>query len=241
MLLNPWLLALTASLVAAQKSTQAKSYTGWDCCKPICAAANGNNNLVNSRGVVKTCDKNNKPMSQSSGIQAGSACMNGNGYLCDNYQPIPVADDLSYGFAIQVSSDQREDNSNCCKCYEVLWLSGQAAGKKMVVQIVTPGGSGGPVKKDDLIILTPGGGVGPLGDAACRGQYGTKFSWYKGPAQGGLTERSGCEKVPDNLAAGCYWRFNWAGGDMLGWDIVYNQVTCPARLTSISGCEAKYP
>ncbi len=115
-------------------------------------------------------------MSRTSGAQAASACAAGSGFLCDSYQPIPVSDDLSYGFAIQVSDSQREDSPHCCKCYEVLWLSGQAAGKKMVVQIVTPGGSGGPVKKDDLIILTPGGGVGPF-DAGCKSQYGTKYAW----------------------------------------------------------------
>ncbi len=115
-------------------------------------------------------------MAQLAGIQAASACLNGNGYLCENYQPIPVSDDLSYGFAIQVSDNQREDNPNCCKCYDVMWLSGNSAGKRMIVQVLTPGGSGGPVKKDDLIILIPGGGVGPL-SSGCRAQYGNSYSW----------------------------------------------------------------
>lgn len=100
----------------------------------------------------------------------------GTAYLCDSYQPVPVADDLSYGFAIQVSDNQREDNPNCCKCYEVNWLSGNAVGKTMVVQIVTPGGGGGNITKDDLIILTPGGGLGPF-DQGCARQYGNSYSW----------------------------------------------------------------
>ncbi len=116
-------------------------------------------------------------MNQTAGILAGSGCFNGNGYLCDSYQPIPISDDLSYGFAIQVSENQREDNPNCCRCYDLMWLSGNAAGKRMIVQVLTPGGAGDPIKKDDLIIMTPGGGVGPL-NAGCRAQYGNQYSWY---------------------------------------------------------------
>ena len=89
---------------------------------------------------------------------------------------MPVADNLSYGFAIQVSDNQHEDNPNCCKCYEVQWLSGNAVGKTMIVQIVTPGGGAGNITKDDLIILTPGGGLGPF-DQGCPRQYGNSYSW----------------------------------------------------------------
>lgn len=46
----------------------------------------------------------------------------------------------------------------------------------MIVQAVYPGGAGGDVVADDLIILTPGGGLGPIGDA-CRAQYGDGFDW----------------------------------------------------------------
>ncbi len=63
----------------------------------------------------------------------------------------------------------------------------------------------------------------------------------RGDSYGGITSRQGCENLPANLQAGCYWRFNWARGDINGWKIQYEQVTCPFRLTSISGCEAKFP
>lgn len=96
--------------------------------------------------------------------------------MCDDYQPRPVADDLTYGFAIQVGGNTAGDNPNCCKCYEIQWLSGAAAGKKMIAQIVTPGGRGGDIKDNDLIILTPGGGLGPFSNG-CRNQYGNNYSW----------------------------------------------------------------
>lgn len=59
---------------------------------------------------------------------------------------------------------------------------------------------------------------------------------YRGERNGGVHEAKGCEGLPPNLQGGCYWRFNWGGGDMLGWDIQYRQVECPERLTSLSGC-----
>ncbi|KJR84936.1 glycoside hydrolase family 45 protein [Sporothrix schenckii 1099-18] len=169
---------LVAASVEAAVVTSASSYTGWDCCKPICANGNRNSDLLRSRGVARTCDKDNRPQDLNTGLFATTGCSpGGSSYMCDSYQPVPVADDLSYGFAIQVSDNQREDNPNCCKCYEVQWLSGAAAGKKMIVQIVTPGGAGGSVVKDDLIILTPGGGLGYF-DQGCPRQYGSRYNWY---------------------------------------------------------------
>ena len=137
---------------------------------------NGKNDLLRSRGVVSVCDKNNKVQELQAGIRANTGCSGGSAYMCDTYAPIPVSDDLAYGFAIHVTDNQNGDNPSCCKCHEVRWLTGAAANKTMVVQIVTPGGSGGDVKKNDLILLTPGGGVGPL-SSGCTSQYGNSYSW----------------------------------------------------------------
>ncbi|KAK4188311.1 glycoside hydrolase family 45 protein [Podospora australis] len=232
-------LTLLATQAVAQ-FTVAKSYTGWDCCKPICANLLPNNpRLLQTRGAVRVCDKSNRPHSLATGLSAATGCSvinNANSaYLCDTYQPVPVSNDLSYGFAIQVSDSQSPDNPACCKCYQVQWLTGQAANKTMVVQIVTPGGSGGDVKKNDLIILTPGGGLGPL-SMGCPNQYGSNYAW--GSNQGGVTSRQACERLPNNLWGGCFWRWNWARGEINGWDIVYQPVECPSRLTDISGCRA---
>jgi hypothetical protein len=154
----------------------------------------------------------------------------------------------SYGFAAMSSSD------SCCKCYQVKWTSGIAAGKSIVVQAIDIGGS-----SNQIIILTPGGGVGPH-DSGCRAQYGT--SWLvdpsyvfpflslrrhlltqnvmhtRGDQNGGVNSSAACANLPQNLQGGCYWRFNWAHGDVNNWDMQYTQVTCPSRLTSISGCSA---
>jgi len=59
----------------------------------------------------------------------------------------------------------------------------------------------------------------------------------RGAKNGGVNNRNDCSKLPQNLQGGCYWRFNWAKGDINGWDIDYKQVTCPDRLPDISGCE----
>ncbi|KAK0672626.1 family 45 putative glycoside hydrolase [Cercophora samala] len=225
----------------ANAQTVAKTYTGWDCCKPICAGTNNRPSLLDTRGAVRVCNKSNQPLSTNAGVSAVTGCQanvntNNAAYLCDTYQPIPVSNDLSYGFAIQVQDSQAADHPNCCKCYQLQWLNGGAANKTMIVQVVTPGGAGGDVKRGDMIILTPGGGVGPLGAAGCNGMYGGGFNW--GLAQGGVRSRQECERLPGNLWGGCYWRWNWAGGAVNGWDVVYQQVECPGRLVSISGCVA---
>lgn len=232
-------IALSAFLLSgafAQQSFTAKSYTGWDCCKPICANIPNNQSLLSSRGAPKVCDRDNNALGQDASVRATTGCANGGtGFLCQDYQPIPVEPDLSYGFAIQVGGGQAGTNPNCCKCYEVQWRSGKASGKKMIVQSIYPGQTGGDVRNNDLIILTPGGGLGPE-SSGCPRQYGNTYRW--GDVYGGFSNRQGCEGLPTNLQAGCYWRFNWAGGEINGWDINYRQVSCPSRLTDISGCSA---
>ncbi len=105
-------------------------------------------------------------MANSQTIKSG--CSGGAGFLCDSYSPTPVADDLSYGFAVKGSS------GDCCKCFEMTWTSGNATGKRMVVQAINVAGTSGDVGADDIVVLTPGGGVGP-NDAGCRAQYGTTW------------------------------------------------------------------
>jgi len=59
---------------------------------------------------------------------------------------------------------------------------------------------------------------------------------YRGDDYGGVSSMTDCEQLPENLQGGCYWRWNWAGGEITGWDVEYKEVECPARLTDISGC-----
>jgi hypothetical protein len=116
-------------------------------------------------------------MDQYAGMQSTSGCSNGgNSYMCADFQPVPIEQNIAYGFAIQVGGSRTGDNPNCCKCYEVEWRSNAARGKKMIVQVVTPGFTAGSVKVNDLIILTPGGGVGP-DSSGCAKQYGDSYRW----------------------------------------------------------------
>ncbi|KAK0716274.1 RlpA-like double-psi beta-barrel-protein domain-containing protein-containing protein [Lasiosphaeris hirsuta] len=199
-----------------------KSFTGWDCCKPGCA---WQANLRNVQGSPKVCDINNNGLPNA--LSAKSGCDGGTGYLCDAYVPTPVSDSLSYGFATMGGA------ANCCKCFLVTWKSGNASGKQMLVQAVNNFEPAGDVKIGDIVILTPGGGNGP-NETGCRSQYGKNW----GQSGGGVSSGSECANLPQNLQGGCYWRYNWARGAINKWDIEYQQVTCPSRLTSISGCSA---
>jgi len=133
------------------------------------------------RGPVNVCDKNDNPLDREAGRTARSTCEGGSsdtGFLCADYSPIPISDDLSYGFAFHIGTDFSAQNPNCCKCFEVQWVSGAAGekNKRMVVQVISPGGAGGDVVAGDLIIMTPGGGLGPVG-SACSAQYGSGYDW----------------------------------------------------------------
>lgn len=118
-------------------------------------------------------------MDPNTGLTAVSGCSTGgSAFACPDFQPIPVADNLSYGFAMQVGDTTAGANSPlCCICQQVEWTSGSAQNKTMIVQIVGPGTASGSVTTGDLIILTPGGGVGPT-PAGCTNQYGTSYNWY---------------------------------------------------------------
>ncbi|SPO00754.1 uncharacterized protein DNG_03502 [Cephalotrichum gorgonifer] len=177
------------------------------------------------------CDINDNPFSANQAASAPSSCGSSGtdstkGFLCSDYQPRPVSEDLSYGFAIT------RGNDNCCKCFSLQWTEGPAAGKRMEVQIINEGGEVNNGRRD-FILLTPGGGVGPNRDG-CDTQYG--YDW--GRQFGGVTQMKDCESLPSHLQAGCYWRWNWARGDTNTWGVEYNQIQCPQTLTSISGCSA---
>ena len=101
-----------------------------------------------------------------------SGCDNGQGHLCDFFQPIPVAEDLSYGFAVA-------PGNNCCKCYDLLWTNGYAAGKRMILQVINwmpdaAANTTNPGRTGDFAILTPGGGSGP-NPTGCTRQYGATW------------------------------------------------------------------
>ncbi|SPN98618.1 uncharacterized protein DNG_01663 [Cephalotrichum gorgonifer] len=233
------LLGVAAAQV--QQAVMAKTYTGWDCCKPACANALPlRPDIIATRGAAASCRADNTRFPLQQSLLAASACNGGAAFLCAAYQPVPVSDTLSYGFAILMGGAAGPANPACCRCYEAQWTSGAAAGKKIVVQVVNiaeSSGTGNDIGAGDLILITPGGGVGPHPEG-CRAQYGQRFANSWGADYGGVTSRENCANLPDDLQGGCYWRYNWAGGEVNGWDIIYQPVTCPSRLTEISGCAA---
>jgi hypothetical protein len=96
----------------------------------------------------------------------------------------------------------------------------------MVIQSTNTGGDLGSNHFD---ILMPGGGVG-LFDG-CTPQFGG----LPGAQYGGISSRSECDSFPENLKAGCQWRFDWfQNADNPA--VTFEQVRCPSELTSISGC-----
>lgn len=60
----------------------------------------------------------------------------------------------------------------------------------------------------------------------------------RGRQYGGVESREDCEALPDKLKPGCWWRFNWARGDVNNWTVDVRNITCPSVLTSASGCSA---
>ncbi|KAK1750365.1 glycoside hydrolase [Echria macrotheca] len=201
-----------------------KSYTGWDCCKPGCAWKSNLGKGVT--GIPMVCDINNNEL--ANGFNLDSGCKSGGkAYLCDDYSPTPVSDNTTYGFVTMAG------NTNCCKCFQITWTSGAARGKTLIAQVVNNFEATDSLKSNDIVILTPGGGSGG-NDGGCRSQYGTNW----GDSGGGLTKGADCANLPQNLQGGCYWRFNWAKGAINTWNIDYKQISCPSRLTNISGCSA---
>ncbi|CAI4215691.1 unnamed protein product [Parascedosporium putredinis] len=214
--------SLFMGLASAQ--TAAKTFTSWDCCKPVCAnTVNFRPDILTNRGVASVCNAQNQFLPLQQGILAQSSCAGGAGFLCDSYQPIPISEDQSIGFALQVGVAK--------------WGGGGKEDDGANHQHRRHSHGESDVKLNDLIILTPGGGVGPY-NTGCQLQYGAQYANAWGADYGGVTSRENCANLPDNLQAGCYWRYNWARGELNGWDIVYNPVTCPDRLVEVSGCAA---
>lgn len=77
----------------------------------------------------------------------------------------------------------------------------------MVVQATNTGGDLGGNQFD---LAIPGGGVGLFN--ACTDQYGAPPNGW-GEQYGGISSREECDAFPEALKPGCYWRFDWFGGN----------------------------
>ncbi|KAG8902470.1 acetyl-coenzyme-A carboxylase, partial [Tulasnella sp. 403] len=214
--------------LASALGVQAQSGTGvttryWDCCKTSCAWSG----KAAVSAPVRTCDKNNNPLSDPN---TKSACDNGgSAYACANNSPWAVSDNLAYGFAAVNLSGQTEA-SWCCSCYQLTFTSGPVAGKTMTVQATNTGGDVGGSQFD---IMIPGGGVGAF-PSGCTNQYGSISGW--GQQYGGVSSRAQCSSLPAALQAGCQFRWDWMGGADNP-NVTWQKVQCPSAITNITGCD----
>jgi hypothetical protein len=203
----------------------------WDCCKPHCAWSG------NTSNPIASCDQQNQTLSD---YDAASACSGGNAFMCWSYAPWSVSSTLSYGFVAMA-------DGVCGRCYHLQFKgtsyngssdgASTLSGKHMIVQVVNVGG----LQNNQFDLLIPGGGVGDFN--ACSTQWGTSDlgAQYGGFLLGcnGDTScvRQMCESVfsgRSQLLSGCEWFLDWFGAaDNPA--LVYEQVSCPSAITSVSG------
>jgi len=189
----------------------------WDCCVASCSwDAN-----VPGAKPVRACRKNGVSLITEELWKVKSVCDNGEGYMCNNNQPIVINDKLAYGFAAS--------HEKCCTCQRLQFTSGNVKGKQMIVQITNTGSDLGSNHFD---LQIPGAGVGIFN--GCTKQWGAPNDGW-GRRYGGVTSKSQCSQLPSQLRAGCEWRFGWFEGSDNP-DVVFERVRCPKALTDITGC-----
>jgi Glycosyl hydrolase family 45 len=178
-----------------------------------------------------------------------SACSGGSAYACYAYSPTTVSSCLAYGFAAF-------NGATCGTCYQLTFTGtashgggpGAAAikGRQMIVQVVNIGG----LQSNQFDIMIPGGGVG-VNSGTCGNEWNLSTSQLGATYGGFLTTCEGqsgnyatqescvtsmCSTLPTGLQAGCNWLNSWfQAADNP--DLVYQQITCPAALTQISGIQ----
>ena len=111
-----------------------------------------------------------------------------------------------------------------------MFTSGAVIGKEMIVQVTNTGGALGNNQFD---LQMPGGGMGIYDGCSSQFPDTNPSSW--GQQYGGVSERSDCDRLPDVIQAGCYWRFDW----FMNADnptVSFKQVTCPSVLTANTQC-----
>ncbi|CAG9766605.1 unnamed protein product [Ceutorhynchus assimilis] len=194
----------------------------WDCCKPSCS---WKENVATST-PVNSCSKDGTTKVDPS---VTSGCdSDGTSYVCNNLQPWAVNDTLAYGY-VAASFTGGVDNSKCCVCLK-LTFTNALAGKTMIVQNVN---TGGDLSSNHFDIQIPGGGVG-IFTRGCSTQWNAPQSGW-GQQYGGVSSDAECSQLPEELQAGCHFRFGWyQNADNP--NVNFEQVTCPKELTSRSGC-----
>jgi len=214
------LVVLGVAMTAYGQSGKTTRY--WDCCKPSCAWG-GKGPVTNP---VNTCSRDGYNVL---GINEQSGCNNGPAFTCNNNQPWAVNNDLAYGFAAAHISGQSEWDW-CCACYELTFTSTSIAGKRMIVQVTNTGGDLG---ENHFDLQLPGGGVGLFN--GCQPQWNAPGQGW-GDQYGGVHSINECGQLPNELQAGCRFRFEWfQGADNPSMN--FRKVDCPSELTQRTNCQ----
>lgn len=204
---------------------------------------------------VRTCHvKTGLPVDPSE----RSACEGGVAASCIDYQPFVVpgtAGQLSMGFAAAAvgGASGLLGDAACGQCFELQFTADvhpdghwggahpKLVGKRMVVQVTNIGYDVSGEHSFDIQVPGAGRGAFPAG---CVAQFpeSEESALDCGRTYGGCGDRSGCERVPSELRAGCEWRYDW-----LHWleereqQLTFNpyvrfrRVRCPRELLETSG------
>jgi hypothetical protein len=81
-------------------------------------------------------------------------------------------------------------------------------------------------------LLIPGSGWGGSPNG-CLHQFNGSYSW--GNQYGGVSDQSDCANLPNDLQAGCYWRFDWLM-NATNLSVQFMAVSCPSALIRNTGC-----
>lgn len=218
-------IALALELFAVLAQGAKLNYTGeavttrfWDCCKPSC----GWKGKADFSNPVESCTADNKPTDYA----AGTGCNGGTAYQCSNQQPWKINDTLSYGYAgafiMPSLTGGGIEDAWCCACYQLDFTSEPLIGKRMIIQASNTAydvtnvnrfslavSSSGAICTNfsELILLqVPGGNT--TSTNACAQQYGVDQSVF-GENMVGVSSIDDCQNLPEDLRAGCQWRFDW--------------------------------
>ncbi|KAF2712035.1 glycoside hydrolase family 45 protein [Pleomassaria siparia CBS 279.74] len=219
------LLPIFTVLVRSEVAISGEAVTTrfWDCCKPSCSW----NNKGPLTTPVASCDKDDKRIAN---VNAGSGCgEGGSAYTCSNQQPWAVNDTFSYGFA-GVNIVGRVEDFWCCGCYQLDFTSEPLKNKSMIIQASN---TAYDIKTDNRFSLAIPGGNTTSHDACAR-QFGVDQNVF-GQTNTGVGSIDDCENLPEQLQAGCRWRYDWLL-DASYPSANFKRVACPVELTKITGC-----
>lgn len=184
-----------------------------------------------------------------------SVCQGGRAASCPDNQPWVFNERLSMGFAAAAvgGTSGLTGDTNCGQCFELFftprhhetggdkwggshpWL----AGRTMIVQVTNIGYDVTGDHSFDIQI--PGAGQGIFSNG-CTAQFPntTVDDFDCGVRYGGCHTQGGCKSLPEELQAGCLWRFEWykwmkgVGRTNNPW-VEFRRVKCPEHLSAISG------